>query len=690
MPPRRRGARAHCAINTQYIRSRRAHAVRRDVARPSNRNAVRVGTARFPWHHVLRPRRKRAFAHPTAQVPAVDTRDAFRITMSQRRAETAHGIASVDSPALASRRPRAGSGGLRHRPAGPDAGAGVARRPVPGRLPHDGRLALRPHRHPDGGTQSQRRVRPHHQPAHGRASAERSVANAGRQGRGGAGPGAHLRRRPGAADHRLRRAQHRLPRHRNHRHRRARGGDVEPRDPARHRQRPRTAEEPRRLRLCRLGPGPARRRARARRLGHGAGRSEADLRRGARQGVGLGLRVAHQGSVSAQRDSSPRSSCSCGSIPICRSPPPDADRDAGHDSAGRRHVLVLMGFVLMGLTPWPRPADVMSSMRSPSRRHVLHLVTAAAGAAALPVLARAAWAQAYPARPVRIIVGLAAGGGTDIVARLIGQWLSERLGQPFVIENRPGSNGNIATEAVVNAAPDGHTLLAVSPGAAINTTLYERLNFEFLRDIAPVAGIMRVANVMGVSLSLPVSTVPEFIAYAKANPDRINMGSAGTGSSNHLSGELFKLMTGVKMVHVPYRGAAPALTDLIDGQVQVLFAAVTSSIEHIKAGKMRALAVTSVARSEALPEVPTVAEFVPGYEASNWWGIGAPKNTPAVIVDRLNQEINAGLADARIKARLAELGGTALPGPPADFTALIAAETEKWAKVIRFAGIKAE
>src|SRR5215510_8736593 len=327
------------------------------------------------------------------------------------------------------------------------------------------------------------------------------------------------------------------------------------------------------------------------------------------------------------------------------------------------------------------------SCMSPSRRHVLRL---AAAAAALPALAPTAWAQAYPARPVRIIVGLAAGGGTDIVARLIGQWLAERLGQPFVIENRPGSNGNIATEAVVNAAPDGHTLLAVSPGAAINTTLYERLNFEFLRDIAPVAGIMRVANVMGVSLSLPVSTVPEFIAYAKANPDRINMGSAGTGSSNHLSGELFKLLTGVKMVHVPYRGAAPALTDLIGGQVQVLFPAVTSSIDHIKTGKMRALAVTTAERSEALPDLPPLGEFVPGYEASNWWGIGAPKKTPTAIVDKLNQEINAALVDPKIKTRLADLGGMALTGSPTDFARLIAEETDKWAKVIRFAGIKPE
>ena len=321
------------------------------------------------------------------------------------------------------------------------------------------------------------------------------------------------------------------------------------------------------------------------------------------------------------------------------------------------------------------------------RRRFLHLT---AGAAALPALSQIAQAQTYPTRPVRVIVGLAAGGGTDIIARLMGQWLSERLGQPFVIENRPGANGNIGTEAVVNASPDGYTLLAVSPGAAINTALYDKLNFDFLRDIAPVAGIMRVPNVMGVSLSLPVKTVPEFIAYAKANPDKINMASAGSGSSNHVSGELFKMMTGVRMVHVPYRGSAPALTDLIAGQVQVLFAAVTSSIEYIKADKMRALAVTTMMRSEALPDIPTVADFVPGYEASNWWGVGAPKNTPVTIVGKLNNEINAALADPQVKARLADLGGMPLAGSPHDFGKLIADETEKWGKVIRAANIKPE
>ena len=321
------------------------------------------------------------------------------------------------------------------------------------------------------------------------------------------------------------------------------------------------------------------------------------------------------------------------------------------------------------------------------RRQFLYL---AAGVAALPAVSQVARAQTYPARPVRIIVGLAAGGGTDIVARLMGQWLSERLGQSFVVENRPGANGNIATEAVVNASPDGYTLLAVSPGAAINASLYDKLNFDFLRDIVPVAGIIRVANVMVVNPSFPARTLPEFIAYAKANPDKINMASSGNGSSNHLSGELFKMMTGVKMVHVPYRGAAPALTDVIGGQVQLIFSAVTSTIEYIKADKVRALAVTSTTREDALPDVPTVAEFVPGYEASNWWGIAAPKNTPAAIVDKLNNEINAAFADPKMKARLADLGGMALAGPPAAFGKLIADETEKWGKVIRTANIKAE
>jgi len=321
------------------------------------------------------------------------------------------------------------------------------------------------------------------------------------------------------------------------------------------------------------------------------------------------------------------------------------------------------------------------------RRQFLHL---AIGAAALPAVPRIARAQAYPSRPVRIIVGFAPGGATDIVARLMGQWLSERLGQQFVIENRPGASTNIATEAVVNAPPDGHTLLMVSPSNAVNATLYDKLNFVFLRDIAPVAGITRVANVMVVNLSVPARTVPEFIAYAKANPDQINMASGGTGSSNHISGELFKMMAGVRMVHVPYRGGSPALADLIGGQVQVLFIAVASSIEYIKAGQLRALAVTTATRSDALPDLPTIGDFVPGYEESNWWGFGAPRSTPPAIVERLNQEVNAALADPRIRTRLAELGGTVLAGSPGDFGKLIADETEKLAKVVRFANIKPE
>jgi len=299
-----------------------------------------------------------------------------------------------------------------------------------------------------------------------------------------------------------------------------------------------------------------------------------------------------------------------------------------------------------------------------------------------------AWTQTYPSRPVRIIVGLAAGGGTDIVARLIGQWLSERLGQSFVIENRPGAAGNVATEAVVNAPADGYTLLAVSPGAAINATLYDKLSFDFLRDMAPVAGLLRVANVMAVTNTLPVRTVPEFIAYARANPSRISYGSAGTGSSNHLSGELLKIMAGVPMVHVPYRGAAPALTDVISGQVQLIFSSVTSTVEYIKADKLRALAVTSLTRSEVLPELPPIADFVPGYEAINWWGIAAPKATAQDVIDKLNREINTAFADPRIRARLFDLGGPPLAGSPAEFGKLIADETEKWAKVIRAANIK--
>jgi tripartite-type tricarboxylate transporter receptor subunit TctC len=319
------------------------------------------------------------------------------------------------------------------------------------------------------------------------------------------------------------------------------------------------------------------------------------------------------------------------------------------------------------------------------RRNFLHL---AAGAAALPALSRIARAQAYPSRPVRLIVGFAAGGAFDIMARLIGQWLSERLGQPFVIENRPGGGGNIGTEAVVRAPPDGYTLLLVGVPNAINVTLYDKLNFKFISDIAPVAGLMAVSSVMVVHPSVPANTVPEFIAYAKANPRKVNMASSGTGSTNHVSGELFKMMAGIDMAHVPYRSAGPALTDLLGGQVQVMFPSTVASIEYIRVGRLRALAVTTATRSEALPQIPTVAEFVPGYEASNWYGLGAPKATPAEIVDKLNKEINACLADPKMKAQLADLGGVALPGSPAEFGKLIADETEKWAKVIKFAGIK--
>jgi tripartite-type tricarboxylate transporter receptor subunit TctC len=291
---------------------------------------------------------------------------------------------------------------------------------------------------------------------------------------------------------------------------------------------------------------------------------------------------------------------------------------------------------------------------------------------------------------VRVIVGFAAGGPNDILARLIGQWLSERLGQPFVIENRLGAGSNIATEAVVRAPPDGYTLLLVGSPNAINATLYDKLNFNFVRDIAPVASFIRGALVMVVHPSVPAQTVPEFIAYAKANPGKLSYGSGGVGGITHITPELFKMMTGVNMVHVPYRGVAPALTDLLGGQVQVLFTNPAQTIEYIRAGKLRALAITTATRSEALPDIPTVDEFVPGYEASSIFGFGAPKNTPAEIIDKLNKEINAGLADPKIKARLADLDGTVLVGSPADFGKLIAEETEKWAKVIRTANIKPE
>jgi tripartite-type tricarboxylate transporter receptor subunit TctC len=289
---------------------------------------------------------------------------------------------------------------------------------------------------------------------------------------------------------------------------------------------------------------------------------------------------------------------------------------------------------------------------------------------------------------VRIVVGYPAGGSPDIVARLIGQRLQERLGQPFVIENRPGANANIGTEVVVRAPSDGYTLLVATTANVVNTALYDKLNFNFIRDIAPVGGIMSVPLVMVVHPSVPAKTVPEFIAYAKGNPGKVNMASAGIGNLGHVAGELFKFMAGVDMVHVPYRGNAPALTDLLGGQVQVYFVTTPASIEYIRAGKLRPLAVTTSVRSDALPDIPTVSEFVPGYEASAWYGVGAPKNTPPEIIDRLNKEINAGLADSKMKVRLAELGGTVLPGSPADFGRLIAEETEKWAKVVKFSGAR--
>jgi tripartite-type tricarboxylate transporter receptor subunit TctC len=325
-------------------------------------------------------------------------------------------------------------------------------------------------------------------------------------------------------------------------------------------------------------------------------------------------------------------------------------------------------------------------MRLP-RREFLHL---AAGAAALPAVSRIARAQAYPSRPVRIIVGQAAGSGSDTAARLIGQWLSERLGQPFIVENRPGAAGNIAAEAAVRAPPDGHTLLLVNVGNAINAALYDKLNFNFIRDIAPVAGIFRVPQVMEVNPSVPAKTVPEFIAYAKANPSKLNMASSGIGSVHHVAGELFKFMAGIDMVHVPYRGTTPALTDLLAGQAQVMFDVTPSSTPHIRAGKLRALAVTTAARADVLPEIPIMGDFVPGYEASAWLGFGAPKDTPAAITGLLNREVNAGLADPAIKTRIADLGGTVLAISAVEFSKLITDETVKWAKVVKFANIKPE
>jgi len=321
------------------------------------------------------------------------------------------------------------------------------------------------------------------------------------------------------------------------------------------------------------------------------------------------------------------------------------------------------------------------------RRHFLYL---AAGATTLPAASRLARAETYPSRPVRIVVGFAAGGGVDITARLIGQWLSERLGQPFVIENRPGAATNLGTETVVHAPADGYTLLLVNASATINATLYDNLNFNFIRDIAPVSGIIRVANVMVVNPTFPAKTVPEFIDYAKANPGKLNTASGGKGDPPHMSGELFKMMTGIDIVYVPYRGLAPALTDLIGGRVDVIFGTMPSSIAYIRSSALRALAVTTAMRSELLPDVPTLGEFLPSYEASQWYGVGVPKNTPAEIVEKLNKEINAALSDPAMKARLADLGGTPMSMTPADFSKLIADETDKWAKVIKAASIKPE
>jgi len=326
-------------------------------------------------------------------------------------------------------------------------------------------------------------------------------------------------------------------------------------------------------------------------------------------------------------------------------------------------------------------------MKLPHRRQFLHL---AAAAAALPVASRVARAQAYPTRPVRLVVGYAPGGLTDIIARLIGQWLSERFGQQVIVENRPGAGSNIGTEVVVRATADGYTLLLVAPANAINATLYEKLNYDFLRDIVPIASIARFGNVMEVNPTVPVKSVPEFIAYAKANPGKINFASSGAGSTIHMSAELFKMMAGLNLVHVPYRGAAPAITDLLAGQVQVMFDNIATSIQHIRDGKLRPLAVTTAEPSELLPGLPVVANYLPGYEASGWYGVGAPKGVDAEIIDRLNNEITAALADPKIKMRFADLGVTVLAGSTADFGKLLVDETDKWGKVVKFAGIKPE
>jgi tripartite-type tricarboxylate transporter receptor subunit TctC len=326
-------------------------------------------------------------------------------------------------------------------------------------------------------------------------------------------------------------------------------------------------------------------------------------------------------------------------------------------------------------------------MKLPHRRQFLHL---AAGAAALPTFSRIARAQAYPTRPVRIVLGFPPGGAYDTIARPMGQWLSERLGQPFIIENRPGAGSNLATEAVARAPADGHTLLMIGPTQVMNISLYERLNFDFLHDISPVGGVTLTSLVMVVNPSVPAKTAAEFIAYAKANPGKINMASSGNGTINHIAGELLKMMTGINMVHVPYRGGAPAMTDLIGGQVQMLLATMASSIEYVRAGKVRALAVTTTKRSEALPDVPPLAETVPGFETNDWYGIGATKGTPADIIDKLNKEIGAALVDPKMKDRLAVIGGVPMPTTPAEFGKLMTNDAEKWSKVIRTAGIKAE
>jgi tripartite-type tricarboxylate transporter receptor subunit TctC len=321
------------------------------------------------------------------------------------------------------------------------------------------------------------------------------------------------------------------------------------------------------------------------------------------------------------------------------------------------------------------------------RRNFLHL---AAGAAALPTVSRIGWTEAYPSRPVRLVTGFAAAGGSDVVARRIGQWLSERFGQSFIIENRPGAGGNIGTESVVRAPPDGYTLLLVTFANVVNASLYKKLNFNFIRDISPVAGLMRVPDLMAIHPSVPARTVPEFIAYANANAGKITMASAGNGSSGHLAGELLKMMVGISLVHAPYRGNGPALTDLLGGQVELMFPTSPSVVEYVKSGRLRGLAVTTASRSETLPDVPTVSEFVPGYEVSGLYGIGAPKGTPAEVIATINKESNAALANPKMKARFVDLGGIVIPGSPADFGKVIVEDTEKWAKVIEAANIKME